>query len=75
MPPESTHPVPECPSCFSCEALLRQTESWVMPDVWWFECPRRPGIENLRQWPFRTTTCDKYRRRKPIAEGEKEKSK
>lgn len=53
MPPDPTT------GCFSCKHLCKQTESWEMPHICWFECNARPGIENLRQFPFRNTQCAK----------------
>lgn len=47
--------------CFSCVHLVKETESWEMPHVAWFECTAMPHVSNLRGWPWRSTKCSKRR--------------
>jgi hypothetical protein len=50
-------------SCYGCKHLLRQTESWEMPWVYWYECRARPSVANLWQFPFSRTKCEKWEQR------------
>jgi hypothetical protein len=43
--------------CFTCKHLRRETESWEMPQIAWYECDKRPQNSNLRNFPFRSTAC------------------
>ncbi len=44
-------------SCHECKHLHRETESWELPDIWWWECAARPGLANLKSFPFHHTRC------------------
>lgn len=56
------------PSCYGCVYLSKETESWEMPHIWWWECRKRPGVENLTSFPFRNTKCSVFQAR-PKAPG------
>ncbi len=43
--------------CFACKHIRRETESWEMPHIVWYECDKRPQNSNLRNFPFRRTSC------------------
>ncbi len=54
-------------NCRDCMKLIRQTESWDMPWVFWYECKAKPFVENLRSFPFQNTRCKEFKRReKPL---------
>lgn len=44
-------------SCYRCAHLVREQESWEMPNIWWWECAARPGLANLKSFPFMNTKC------------------
>lgn len=48
---------PKGDGCFNCKHLSRQTESWEMPHVWWYECEARHANEYLLGFPWRQTKC------------------
>jgi hypothetical protein len=43
--------------CFDCRYFRRETESWEMPHVWWYECRARHANESLRGFPWKLTKC------------------
>jgi len=43
--------------CYSCVYLIRQTESWEMPHIAWYECKARPANECLKGFPWKKTKC------------------
>ena len=45
--------------CRSCRFFAKETESWEMPHVWWYECRKRPANEHLKSFPF-TNGCKLY---------------
>jgi hypothetical protein len=47
----------ELHSCYACQFLIRETESWEMPHIWWWECRERPAMANLKSFPFQKTKC------------------
>lgn len=47
--------------CRKCQHFSRQTESWEMPHIWWFECGARPAMANLKSFPFHSTSCAKWK--------------
>ena len=52
-------------SCGKCKHLAKATESWELPDIWWWECNARPGLANLKSFPFRDTKCKSYEAKDP----------
>ncbi len=38
-------------NCRDCKFLSRETESWEMSHIYWYECSARPQVENL-ELPF-----------------------
>ena len=52
-------------SCGNCGNFVRETESWEMPHIYWYECAARPGMANLRNFPFRNTKCKEFVKREP----------
>lgn len=44
-------------SCFRCVHFRKESESWEMPHVRWYECAWRPMNENLKSWPWKRTAC------------------
>lgn len=46
--------------CRSCRHFRRETESWEFPDIWWYECRKRPGAPNLTSFPFVNTNCKAF---------------
>lgn len=49
-------------SCFNCRFLIRTTESWEMPHIYWYECNARPANGMLKQFPFKSTRCKYWER-------------
>lgn len=51
-------------SCYGCKhnGSYREQESWEMPHINWmvYICSARPGIANLKQFPFSKTNCSKW---------------
>lgn len=47
-------------SCRNCKHFRRETESWEMPDYYWFVCRAIPGMANLKSFPFANTRCKKF---------------
>lgn len=51
-------------SCYGCthNKSYREQESWEMPHINWmvYICAARPGIVNLKQFPFSKTNCSKW---------------
>jgi hypothetical protein len=47
-------------SCFTCRYLRRESESWELPDIVWFECRAYKQISMLKQFPFKHTKCKKW---------------
>ena len=43
--------------CFDCQFLSRETESWEMPHICWWECMARPQNMWLKGFPWRKTKC------------------
>ncbi len=43
----------------------KETESWEMPHIFWYErsCDARPTLANLKQFPFKRTSCPRYSER------------
>ena len=33
------------------------SEGWERPDIWWWECRKRPEYEQLLSFPFKNTKC------------------
>lgn len=52
-------------SCFNCAHLLRESESWEMPHIRWYECKARPSNVHLKSFPFRNTKCKHWVKKKP----------
>lgn len=48
---------PDERSCFNCAHLARESESWEMPHIRWYECNARPANQHLKAFPFKHTTC------------------
>lgn len=46
--------------CRVCVHFIRQTESWEMPHIAWYECKKIPSMANLLSFPFRNTKCDQW---------------
>lgn len=44
-------------SCYQCAHLKREMESWEMPEIWWWECAKKPAMANLKNFPFKNTQC------------------
>jgi len=44
-------------SCFNCVHIHKETESWEMPHIFWYECSARPQNAQLKQFPFFNTKC------------------
>lgn len=44
-------------SCYDCKHLRRETESWEMPHIRWWECSANKSRANLLSFPFRNTKC------------------
>lgn len=57
LPPSA--PTKKTPSCSSCKHFTKETESWEMPWVYWYECSSLPGVENLKNFPFKNG-CKHY---------------
>ena len=54
-------------SCYNCGNYVRETESWEMPHIYWYECAAAPGMANLRSWPFHNTKCKHFvERERPV---------
>ena len=56
-------------SCFNCAFCVRETEAGEMPHIYWYECEARPANAMLKQFPFKRTTCKRWkltRRTPPI---------
>jgi len=54
-------------NCRDCANLARETESWEMPHIFWFECVAKPHVANLTSFPFKSTQCKEFKRReKPM---------
>ena len=55
----------EMNSCFTCKHRHshKKTESWELPHIFWWEhaCDARPGIANLKQFPFNKTECKEWK--------------
>lgn len=49
-------------SCYGCKHLRKETESWEMPHIWWWECTPRPAAPNLKSFPFANTKCKAWER-------------
>jgi hypothetical protein len=49
--------------CRSCIYLSRESEGWEHPEIFWYECRERPGLANLRSFPFTRTKCASYKPR------------
>lgn len=51
-------------SCYTCKHRHshREEESWELSHIFWYvhSCDMRPTIANLKQFPFNTTSCEKY---------------
>jgi len=47
-------------ACRRCAHLVRETESWEMPHIWWWECAAIPGRANLKSFPFAATKCQRF---------------
>lgn len=47
-------------ACRHCAHLVRETECWEMPHIQWWECAARPGLANLRSFPFNVTQCHRF---------------
>lgn len=47
-------------SCYQCGHCFKDVGSWEMPHIWWWVCAARPGMPNLKSFPFRSTTCSKW---------------
>jgi len=43
--------------------LIRETESWEMPHIAWWECKRDVGRANLKSFPYVRTTCKRFEQR------------
>ena len=56
-------------SCSACANLVRETESWEMPHIWWWACHSpSAGKANLKSFPFSSTQCKDFcEKRKPIS--------
>jgi len=52
------HPLPR--SCLRCKHLLKDRESWEIPHPEYYVCLGRGGVDNLKSFPFRRTTCSKF---------------
>ena len=53
-------------SCYGCRYLVRDSESWEMPHIYWYECVAREANANLINFPFRNTTCKLWKKYVPI---------
>lgn len=51
---------PELHSCKQCKYLRRESESWEMPDIRWWECRKHPEYEQLLSFPFQNTKCSDW---------------
>lgn len=54
-------------SCFNCAHLEKETESWEMPWIYWYECIVRPQNSMLKQFPFRRTKCSVWHPKRHIS--------
>lgn len=52
-------------SCYRCVHLYKETESWEMPHISWWECSVKAGVQNLTTFPFRNTKCKAFEE-KPV---------
>ena len=60
-------PICDPVDCRNCAKLRRETESWEMPHIFWFECSAKPHVANLKSFPFRATRCEEFQQReKPV---------
>lgn len=48
-------------TCYRCANLMRESEGWERPDIQWWECAKRPGMANLRSFPFHNTKCPEFK--------------
>ena len=55
--------------CRSCFFFSRQTESWEMPHIWWYECSMHKHYTNLKSFPFKNG-CKSFKKRKDALGGE-----
>ena len=53
-------------SCWGCGNMVKETESWEMSHIYWYECVGSPGMANLRNFPFRNTKCKHYVKSEPV---------
>lgn len=44
-------------SCRNCKHFYRDSESWEMDHIWWWECNLHPEYKNLTSFPFKNTKC------------------
>lgn len=44
-------------SCYGCKHLRRESESWEMPHIQWWECSANESRANLLSFPFTNTKC------------------
>lgn len=47
-------------NCYHCKHLRKETESWELPQFWYWECRAIPGRANLTSFPFRRTNCPSF---------------
>jgi hypothetical protein len=52
---------PERHNCRRCVHFSEEFESWEMPWVRWYQCNAETGYDSLRSFPFKNTTCRRFR--------------
>ena len=66
-------------SCYRCAHRHKETEGWEMPHILWWECSARPGMANLKSFPFHSTKCKAWTPSDPqleaLAEAEAQRAK
>lgn len=53
-------------SCYDCAHRHKEIESYEMPHIWWWECAARPGMANLKSFPFMVTNCKSFKASKQL---------
>ncbi len=47
-------------ACRDCKNFVKQTESWDMPHIFWYECAAEVQMSNLRSFPFKRVRCKSF---------------
>ena len=57
---QQTDTIEKLRSCRDCIHCSKEVESDEVLHVWWWKCAARPGVPNLRSFPFERTECKKW---------------